>query len=162
MTTEIETPKRGYMPRSKSDVWNTPRATFDALKKEFNFQLDAAANAENALCANYFGPGSPFSEDGLSVSWRLPVGAAYEGMNICVWCNPPYSNLSAWIEKAYNEAALGCRVVMLIPARTDTIAWHTWILNRPGVEVRFLKGRLKFSGHANSAPFPSAVVIFSS
>jgi len=27
-------------------------------------------------------------------------------------------------------------------------------------EIRFIKGRLKFGGHKNSAPFPSAVVIF--
>ncbi len=27
-------------------------------------------------------------------------------------------------------------------------------------EIRFIKGRLKFSGHKNSAPFPSAIVIF--
>ncbi len=41
-----------------------------------------------------------------------------------------------------------------------TDAWHRLILNRPGVEVRFLRGRLQFGGAANGAPFPSAVVVF--
>jgi len=26
--------------------------------------------------------------------------------------------------------------------------------------VKFIKGRLKFDGHKNSAPFPSAIVVF--
>jgi hypothetical protein len=31
---------------------------------------------------------------------------------------------------------------------------------RPGVEIRFLPGRLKFGGLHSGAPFPSVVVIF--
>lgn len=48
---------------------------------------------------------------------------------------------------------------MLLPARTDTKWFHEYILE-PGHEVRFIKGRLKFGGSKNSAPFPSMVVIF--
>lgn len=47
---------------------------------------------------------------------------------------------------------------MLIPARTDTKAFHEWIYGK--AEVRFVRGRLKFGGSKNSAPFPSMVVIF--
>jgi site-specific DNA-methyltransferase (adenine-specific) len=47
---------------------------------------------------------------------------------------------------------------MLIPARTDTLWFHTHIYNK--AEVRFIKGRLKFGGAKTSAPFPSMVVIF--
>jgi site-specific DNA-methyltransferase (adenine-specific) len=47
---------------------------------------------------------------------------------------------------------------MLIPARTDTKYFHEYIYNK--AEIRFLKGRLKFGGHSNSAPFPSMVVIY--
>lgn len=49
-------------------------------------------------------------------------------------------------------------VVLLIPARTDTIYFHEYIYNK--AEIRFLKGRLKFGGSKNSAPFPSMVVVF--
>lgn len=49
---------------------------------------------------------------------------------------------------------------MLIPARTDTIWFHRFLYKKPNVDIRFLKGRLKFSGSKNSAPFPSMIVIF--
>lgn len=49
---------------------------------------------------------------------------------------------------------------MLIPARTDTKYFHDYIYNNPRVEIRFIKGRLKFGDSNNSAPFPSMVVIF--
>ncbi|WFD12230.1 hypothetical protein [Tepidibacter hydrothermalis] len=47
---------------------------------------------------------------------------------------------------------------MLIPSRTDTKYWHEWIFGK--AEIRFIKGRLKFDDSKNSAPFPSAIVIF--
>lgn len=57
------------------------------------------------------------------------------------------------------EFLKGKVVVFLIPSRTDTRWWHDYIMK--ATEIRFLKGRLKFGGSKNSAPFPSAVVIFS-
>lgn len=64
-----------------------------------------------------------------------------------------------WVEKAYNEAQKeGTLVVMLLPARTDTKWFHNFIYQK--AEIRFIKGRLKFGGCKNSAPFPSMVVIF--
>ena len=47
---------------------------------------------------------------------------------------------------------------MLIPARTDTKYWHDYVMRAS--EVYFVKGRLKFGDSQNSAPFPSAVVVF--
>ncbi len=52
------------------------------------------------------------------------------------------------------------KVVLLIPARTDTVYFHDYIYQKPNVEIRFLRGRLKFGDGKNSAPFPSMVVIF--
>ena len=49
-------------------------------------------------------------------------------------------------------------MVCLVPASTDTQWWHTWVM--PLAEIRFLQGRLKFSGSTTNAPFPCAVVIF--
>jgi len=62
-----------------------------------------------------------------------------------------------WVRKAYVEAQKGITVVMLLPSRTDTRWWHDWVMKAK--EIRFVKGRLKFS-NAGSAPFPSAVVVF--
>jgi hypothetical protein len=66
--------------------------------------------------------------------------------------------IGQWVQKAYESAQLGALVVCLLPARVDTRWWHDYVI--PYAEVRYLKGRLKFGGTGNSAPFPSAVVIF--
>ena len=58
--------------------------------------------------------------------------------------------------KASEAAKAGATVVCLVPARTDTAWWHEHVIKH---EVRFIKGRLKFGGAKNSAPFPSAVVV---
>lgn len=76
-----------------------------------------------------------------------------------VFVNPPYSEISDWVEKAYRETKNdNTLVVMLIPSRTDTRYFHNYIYQR--TEIRFVKGRLKFGDGKNSAPFPSMLVIF--
>lgn len=120
-----------------------PQSTFDALHKEFKFTLDVCALASNAKCRRYFTP----EKDGLTQKW---VGT--------VWMNPPYGRvMAAWIKKAFESSRQGATVVCLLPARTDTAVWHDYCMKG---EIRFIRGRLKFGGHSNSAPFPSAVVIF--
>ena len=78
-----------------------------------------------------------------------------------IWCNPPYGReIGKWVKKAYEESLSGKLVVMLIPARTDTKWFHGYIYNKDGVEIRFIKGRLKFGNSQSGAPFPSMVVVF--
>jgi phage N-6-adenine-methyltransferase len=138
---------------SDSDEWSTPQDFFDVLNREFKFTLDPCATKKNAKCEKFFTK----KDDGLQKSWGDEV----------VFVNPPYSQLKAWVAKSAESALyFGATVVMLIPSRTDTRAFHNYIWNdqtnrtRPGVEVRFIRGRLKFGGSKNSAPFPSCVVIF--
>lgn len=141
-----------------SDNWTTPQDFFDALHREFDFVADMAATIENRKCGVWFGPGSPHGADALTMKyWPLGQG---------LWINPPYSQCRAFVARAASEARQGAVVVMLVPARTDTRWFHEHVYDastngwRPGVEVRFVKGRLKFGDGKNSAPFPSAVVIF--
>jgi len=61
------------------------------------------------------------------------------------------------MRKAYEASQNGATVVCLVPARTDTAWWHDYAMKG---QIRLLRGRLKFGGAANSAPFPSAVVVF--
>jgi hypothetical protein len=77
-----------------------------------------------------------------------------------VFMNPPYGRqIGRWIEKAYKEAQKqDTTVVALIPARTDTRYWHDYVMK--AAAIYFVKGRLKFGDGGNSAPFPSAVVVF--
>lgn len=73
--------------------------------------------------------------------------------------NPPYGReIGLWMRKAYEESLKGCIVVCLVPSRTDTAWWHDYVQGK--AEVRFVRGRLKFGNAKNSAPFPSAVVIY--
>ena len=76
-----------------------------------------------------------------------------------VFCNPPYSRIVEFLRKGlYHLASGDCELlVYLIPARTDTAWFHDYCQKG---EVRFLRGRLKFGGSKNSAPFPSMVVTY--
>lgn len=130
---------------SNSDEWATPLDVYQNLDNEFSFNLDPCASEKNHKCDKYFTP----EINGLTQSWK-----GYR-----VFCNPPYSKIDKWVEKAYRETREdNTLVVMLIPARTDTKYFHNFIYQRS--EIRFIKGRLKFNNSPNSAPFPSMVVIF--
>lgn len=137
---------------SKDMNWCTPPEFFAQLDHEFNFELDPAATAKSAKCPKFYTP----EEDGLSHSWG----------GCSVFCNPPYGRkIADWVAKGYKESRKpGTVVVMLIPARPDTQYWHDYILNGKADEVRFIRGRLKFTdedGKAKDpAPFPSALVIW--
>lgn len=118
------------------DDWRTPISLFKELNKEFNFNFDPC-------------PNNP-TFDGLSIDWGERT-----------FCNPPYGRtIGLWLKKGYDEWQKGKLVVFLIPSRTDTKWFHSIILPN-AKEIRFIKGRLHFSGHKNSAPFPSMLVIFS-
>lgn len=85
------------------------------------------------------------------------------GGGYSVFCNPPYGReIGKWVRKAYEEAQAGTPIVLLIPARTDTTYFHEFIYHK--AEVRFIRGRLRFTdeeGHASDpAPFPSMLVIY--
>lgn len=130
---------------SKSDEWATPPEVFQELDREFHFDLDPCATAENHKCEKYYSR----EENGLLKDW----GGSR------VFCNPPYSQIAVWVAKCFYEAQKDNTLVcLLIPARTDTKYFHNYILHR--AEVRFIRGRLKFNGARYNAPFPSMVVIF--
>jgi site-specific DNA-methyltransferase (adenine-specific) len=126
---------------SNTDQWATPQDFFDKLNDEFHFDLDVCATPENAKCEKYFTK----DDDGLSQQWW---GVVY--------CNPPYGReIGKWVKKCSEYEGVS---VMLLPARTDTRWFHDYIYGKS--EIRFIKGRLKFGGSKNSAPFPSMVVVF--
>jgi len=141
---------QGLMFSSKSNEWATPQDFYNKLNAEFGFTLDPCATPSTAKCASYYTK----DDDGLSKDWSGHT----------VFMNPPYGRKQKdWIEKAFQEGEKsGTTVVALVPARTDTKAWHNYCMKAS--EIRFVKGRLKFGQGAsktNSAPFPSAVVVFS-
>ena len=132
---------------SKTGNWATPQEFYDKLNWRFGpFDLDPCASPHNTKCSNFFTK----AEDGLSKDWG----------DSTVFVNPPYGRgIDKWIAKAYNESMKpDTKVVMLIPARTDTKYWHKYVMKAS--EVYFVKGRLKFGGSKTPAPFPSVLIIF--
>lgn len=140
---------KGLFTSSKKD-WETPDDLYDFLDNIFGFTLDPCASRANHKAAKYF----TAKDDGIEKKWSGTV-----------FMNPPYGRtddgrtIADWIMKAYQESFSPDvdAVVCLIPARTDTRYWHDYVMKSQIVWL--IKGRVKFSG-AQSAPFPSAIVVF--
>lgn len=140
------------------DDWETPKDFYKKLDDEFHFTLDPCCTHENAKCEKHYTK----DDDGLSRDWGGEV----------VFCNPPYSkngNQDAWVKKCYTESLKpNTTVVALLPARTDTVRFHDYILGK--AEIRFIKGRLVFevdgkplirkNGRPQLAPFPNMICIW--
>lgn len=137
--------KDSVMFSSNSNEWETPQHIFDSLNEEFKFTIDVAATSANTKCERFYSK----EDDALNKDWAEET----------VFMNPPYGReIGKWVKKAWLESHKhNITVVMLIPARTDTTYFQDFCLKG---EVRYLRGRLKFSNSKNSAPFPSAIVIF--
>ena len=124
----------------------TPQEFFEAWDSVYHFTIDVCANEKNHKCERYYTE----EQDGLAQDWSGET----------VWCNPPYGReIGKWLKKCYEEAAKpNTTVVALLPARTDTKWFHDYVLHR--AVITFIKGRLKFVGWENNAPFPSMVCVW--
>ncbi len=127
-------------PQQVADDEVDDRATtaelFGPLDERYRFTIDVAASAENTKCPRFFDRAT----DGLAQPWGGER----------VWCNPPYSSIRPWVEKAWGEAH-GCGlIVMLLPAnRTEQRWWQDLVEpyrdHGPGMlTVEFLPGRQRF------------------
>ena len=131
---------------SYTDNRSTPDDFYKTIDNIYHFTLDPCASPDNAKCWKYF----TIDDDWLSKSWANEV----------VFMNPPYwKTIKYWVQKAFNEWKNNWIVVVcLLPARTDTSRFHEYIYNI--ADIQFIKGRLKFWGSKNSAPFPSMLCVF--
>lgn len=147
---------------SDTGEWATPQDFFDQQNEIHHFTLDAAASHENAKCDMYYTKDGLFEKTVLINSNSGLVGTW--GYQDSVWLNPPYGrDIGLWVEKAYWEyKEYGNKVVCLLPARSDTRWYHEWCYERrhEGVSIEPLRGRLKFGGAINAAPFPSILVVY--
>src|SRR3989344_4905549 len=131
---------------SKSNEYSTPQDLFDKLHEEFDFTLDPCSKNGNNKCEKHF----TARENGLLQDWG----------NESVFMNPPYGGQTGlWIKKACEESKNGAVVVCLIVSATDRRYWHEYIFPH-AAQIRFIRGRLKFNNSKQSAPFPSALIIF--
>lgn len=111
-----------------SDNWKTPTYLYDQLNKEFNFDFDPCPYSEIKITTE---------NDGLLKEWGQSN-----------FINPPYSRIAKemFVKKAIEQSKKGKKCVMLLPVSTSTVLFHDYI--KPNAkEIRFLKGRVKFSGY---------------
>lgn len=131
--------------RSEQSV-GTPRAFLDAVEAKFGpITLDCAASADNAVCPRYINE----ARNGLTVPWDDDEGT----LN---WCNPPFSKIAPWVEKAVSQTdAIGSSSLLLLPAGVGSNWWLGYV--HGACDVYLLNGRLTFVGH--SAPYPKDLVL---
>jgi len=153
--------------RDDVDDRGTERAFIRDLEKRFRaFTLDVAAAQHNTKAPRFY----TREDDGLSQSWNRPdpsndFWTRYREHNEMVWCNPPYSDIRPWVEKAWVEwhgrlphpgnlntfpSYPPPTIVMLLPAnRTEQGWWQDLVepyrdrLWSP-LRVEFLRGRMRF------------------
>jgi hypothetical protein len=117
----------------------TPTAFYNKLNDEFNFDFDPCPLKETP------------EFNGLEINWGKRV-----------FVNPPYGKaIRGWLEKGISEIEKGNSelIVFLLPSYTDVKWFHEIALPKAN-EIRFLKGRLKFGEHNNTAPFANLLLIF--
>jgi phage N-6-adenine-methyltransferase len=174
---------QSVMFSSQNGEWETPPEVFNPLNDEFHFVLDVCASDLNHKCDEYF----TMEDDCFRQSWvregyfwmnpeygnpELPCKTPYERCHKKKCVERGYHvdtyqpGIIDFVAKATAETLRGAKGVLLLPARTDT-EWWSLIWNhhvhrpRPWIaQLRFLKGRIKFVGAPDVAPFPSVVAVF--
>lgn len=137
---------------SESELWGTPDRLWLPIQKKWGpFTLDPCADETNNKADCYFDQ----KANGLEQRW--------DGR---VFVNPPFNRkkkmyVGPWVEKALDELDTCELIVMVLPTKTDVKWWQRLVMLR-AKEVYFVEGRVKFvqPGKDNSAPFPSAIVLF--
>lgn len=115
----------------KKDTYATPQSVFDYFDREFSFDFDVCAEDSTAKHACYY----TIEIDALVQDWSKRVSVA--------WCNPPYSNIKPWVDKAIEQQAKGVTTVMFVMC-DPSVGWFKKALSKCS-EVRFIiGGRISF------------------
>jgi len=132
---------------TKNDEWETPKDVFEFAVKWAGFRpaLDVAATHGNAMLPKYL------AYDALKNDWVFDW-----------WCNPPYSRVAEFIEHGLLQSRLHkTRGIFLTFAKTDTRWFHLHVVDNPNVQVKFIKGRIKFwrdGKPQGPSPYPSMLL----
>ena len=119
--------------------WGTDPVIFNAMNKEFNFSLDAAANDKNHKVDWYLTK----EDDSLSIDWVIAIQDHASVRDTAVWINPPYGKgyIKKFMQKCIEEKDKGVTSVLLVPATLDA----QWLPISEISEIRIVTGgRLSF------------------
>ena len=122
---------------ARHQAYRTPLSLFDPLHAEFRFTLDGASEPDNALLPLASTADNP-------IDWR----------GHRVFCNPPWSNIRPFVERA-TDADLA---VLLVPARTNAKWFHRAL--ELGAWPRFFPGRVRFVGAPHNCPVDCMLLVF--
>lgn len=139
--------------KSKQD-YCTPTEFLDAVKNRLmipEFSWDLAADAENTVS-----PFGHFDEatNALQQSWVGGLGLPYTWL----WLNPPYSDISPWVQKCAEESAKGAHIAVLVPASVGSNWWRDYVHGQ--AHVIFLNDRIQFVGAEWVYPKDLALLLF--
>ncbi len=139
-------------PGNSKQDYGTPPELLAAVKKRLhisNFSVDLAASAENAVAPAYFD--EAFDSLRPEVSWNHVDGK-------WAWLNPPYANITPWVEKAAKQSMKGAHIAMLLPASVGANWWSEWV--EPFAYQSYLNGRLTFVGETTPYPKDCALLLY--
>ena len=144
---------------SKKDYWETTQyALNDALYLcgLRRFELDIAASTYSAKAINFY------SETDDALSDTRPWG---EYTLNAMWCNPPFSLKTEFLDKAYSQRKQGL-ICMMIPYEPCTKWWRKYVDGRASV-VFVPDGRYNFIDpetrrEVKGVNFCSCFVVFNS
>ena len=146
-----------YTPKEERDEWRTPPYIFAWAERQWGkFDIDLAASIDNRLCVAFYSKGL----SAIDTNWlNYP---SIQQQEFSGWCNPPHSNINAFVMAAIENGEKGFTTIMLMPRpngdRRDALLWEH------ARHVVFIVGRLRFirpNGELAGAPeFGSVFVRF--
>ena len=134
---------------SKDQNYETPQWVWYRLNEYYGFTTDPCTTKENPLGCKVF-----FTPENNGLDWKKWQGK--------VFINPPYSRDTQhlWVKEAIRYfKETGNTVVMLLPSRTEVRLYQDIIYKNMSF-INFIGKRLQFNNSENSAPFGSAIVVF--
>jgi phage N-6-adenine-methyltransferase len=141
-------------PSTSTQAVGTPVRFLDAARRLFSikeFSVDLAADPSNAVCDVFLT--EAVNALAPEVRWRDYCGSKGWG-----WLNPPFKEIGPWVEKAWRESRNGARLMVLVPAATDTQWWDSHV--RGKAYIIYIKGRFAFVGHTAHYPKGLALLVY--
>jgi phage N-6-adenine-methyltransferase len=131
--------------KSRQDI-GTPPEFIEAIARRFGpVVFDLAANSDNAVCEDYYGPGS-ICENSLVVPWSFNGRARLGNW----YLNPPFANIAPWAEKCSHYWERRGFLFLLVPSARGSNWFQQHV--KSFAQVMDLTDRIQFVGQSCKYP----------